>query len=163
METTMESIMNKANNDLNTIEHYINTESTKNAYIYLHYLKEKLDALYEDYQKSIYLKSISFRPTKKYKHNIKQIYVYKKKEHIGNMILLKTYSLSGKTYENGELIYEGNMENELSHGQGKSYVDGKLDYDGLWKNDLRHGKGKDYLNGNVIYDGLWKNDLICKD
>ena len=159
MELTMETIMNKANHDLKVIEHYINFESTKNTYIYLHYLKEKMDSLYEDYKKSIYLKSISFRPTKKYKYKTKQMYVYKKKEHIGKMNILKTDSLRGKIYENGILIYEGNMENELSHGQGKSYYNGELDYEGQWYYGLKQGQGKSYYNGKVTYDGNWEDNL----
>ena len=182
----METIMNKANKDIQNLETYFNglfeLNYNKNTDIYLNTFKEKFEELFIMYKKLICLKGVSFRPTKKYKHKIKQIYLYKKVERTGTIIIYKkdvppykSYDEyegqwenglrhgKGKDYLNENVIYDGHWKNDLRHGQGKSYVDGKLDYDGLWKNDLRHGKGKDYLNGNVIYDGLWKNDLICKD
>ncbi len=59
-----------------------------------------------------------------------------------------------------ELVYEGNMVDDLPNGKGKYFnPDTKETYDGDWMNFKRHGAGK-LLNesGEVIYEGEWKND-----
>ena len=136
MEPTMETIMNKANKDIHNLETYVKTESTKNSYIYLNTFKEKFEELYKIYNQFICLKSVSFNPKKKYKHKMKSIYVYKKVEPTGTIIIYKNY------------IDNRKINNE----------DGE--YQGQWKNDLRHGQGKIYKNGIFIRDCEYKNDNL---
>ena len=158
---TMENIINKANKDIKNIEIYLNfdiylnKDHNKNAEIYLNTFKESFEELYTNYKKVIYSQNVYFTPRNQYKHKIKPIYVYKKYEPNGTIIIYKNYNDQRKIYnEDGELEYEGQFKNDLRHGQGKSYYKNKyLDYDGQWKNDLRHGQGKDYYNGQLIYDG----------
>ena len=77
----MDKIMMKANNDIKNIETYLNNVNIDNKVVYLNAFKEKYDELYTTYKKSISSKYVCFRPaTKKYKHIIKPIYVYKKYE-----------------------------------------------------------------------------------
>ena len=68
----------------------------------------------------------------------------------------------GKWYsKNGTLMYEGDFENGAKHGQGRLYdKDGTIFYEGGFQDDLRHGKGKFYYHsGSVFYEGDFRNDV----
>jgi hypothetical protein len=60
----------------------------------------------------------------------------------------------------GELVYEGNMVDDLPHGKGKYFnPDTKETYDGDWLNFKREGMGTLLSeSGEKIYEGEWKND-----
>jgi len=61
---------------------------------------------------------------------------------------------------NGELVYDGNMIDDLPNGEGK-YInpDTQRTYIGTWVNFKRDGLGKLFSeSGEKIYDGEWKND-----
>ena len=151
--------MNKANKDIQNLETYFNglfeLNYNKNTDIYLNTFKEKFEELFIMYKKIICLKCVSFRPTKKHKHTIKQIYVYKKVEPTGTIIIYKKDVSPYKSYDD----YEGQWVNGLRHGQGKNYRNGQLIYEGHWDYDTRNGEGKYYDNGQLDYDGEWQNDL----
>lgn len=60
----------------------------------------------------------------------------------------------------GELVYEGNMVDDLPNGEGK-YInpDTKETYIGTWVNFKREGMGELLSeSGEKIYEGEWKND-----
>lgn len=65
---------------------------------------------------------------------------------------------NAKVYDNGLLLYEGEMKDGKYSGKGKEYHrNGQLCYDGEFKDDEYHGKGTLYdENGNIIYDGKWR-------
>ena len=167
----METIMNKANKDIQNLETYFNglfeMNYNRNTDIYLNTFKEKFEELFIMYKKLIFLKGVSFRPTMKYKHKIKQIYLYKKVERTGTIIIYKKDVSPYKSYDE----YEGQWENGLRHGQGKQYYNGKLDYEGQFKNDMYHGegklydyfgsliKGKYYSNRKITYKGQFEKDM----
>ena len=60
--------------------------------------------------------------------------------------------------KNGNVIYEGEWEEDKCHGQGiLSYRNGNR-YEGEFKENKRHGQGiLSDRNGNVIYTGKWEN------
>ena len=61
--------------------------------------------------------------------------------------------------ENDEVIYEGNLNNGLYHGNGK-LIENNLIYIGDFEQGKKHGKGKlYYLNNNkLLYEGDFNND-----
>lgn len=87
-------------------------------------------------------------------------------------------------YENGNIKYNGTMENGIYNGNGTQYYDngkiksngifkngkyngnvtlyyenGIIQYEGEWKNNMKNGYGRlNYKNGYKKYVGNWKND-----
>jgi antitoxin component YwqK of YwqJK toxin-antitoxin module len=63
-------------------------------------------------------------------------------------------------YENGNLRYQGELFNDIPHGQGTFYDEsGSIWYQGECKEGKRHGQGIFYYeNGNIIYQGEWADN-----
>ena len=62
-------------------------------------------------------------------------------------------------YENGG-YYEGEKQNGKRQGKGKEYYEnGEIKYDGDWNNDLQDGNGKFVEKEGNYYIGEFKNGL----
>lgn len=71
------------------------------------------------------------------------------------------FSGRAKVYDTeGLLIYEGNMENGLAHGEGTQYnMNGDLVYKGSFENGKYKGQGELYNSaGNKVYEGAFENN-----
>jgi len=67
----------------------------------------------------------------------------------------------GKYYVNGYLLYEGEWEDMMFHGQGKMYRDGYLLYEGEFTEGERTGYGKYYhFSGYVKYEGQFEDGYL---
>ena len=60
-------------------------------------------------------------------------------------------------YENGCLLYEGELKNSLREGKGKLFDQcGRLVYEGELKQGMKDGNGKEYNeNGDLIFEGIF--------
>ena len=66
---------------------------------------------------------------------------------------------NGEYYQNGVLIYQGNLKNFKPNGDGKLYNSSGVFFEGKFKNGDRHGKGKIVSpNGIISMEGIWKNN-----
>ena len=59
----------------------------------------------------------------------------------------------------GNLIYKGELRNEVYHGTGVGYEDGEKVYEGEWKNGVRSGVGSEYRGGMLVYKGKFKENV----
>ena len=66
-------------------------------------------------------------------------------------------------YENGFVMMDGRIENDLRNGEWTSYfLDGKVQSSGEFKDGLRVGKAKVYYeNGHLWMDGSYVDDHKC--
>ena len=56
------------------------------------------------------------------------------------------------------LVYSGRWKNGTKEGYGKYYQNGDLRFEGNWNNDKPNGRGKSFnKEGEMIYDGEWKD------
>lgn len=83
-----------------------------------------------------------------------KVYFY---DHQGVWVLEKDY------YENGALMMEGPVADDLRNGDWTSYfLDGKVQSTGVYKNGVRVGPSKVYHeNGQLWMDGRYHNDRKC--
>jgi hypothetical protein len=119
-------------------------------------------------------------------HGKGQLYAVNKRKAtqagvLNNLILMYdgefasgTMSGIGKLYdENQQLIYNGQMSDNLRHGHGVSLEDGRIVYDGQWVNDKESGLGRVYtyekdftgsdFEGNtilMIHEGYFRNGSL---
>ena len=63
-------------------------------------------------------------------------------------------------YDNGKIKYKGFLKNGKYNGYGfLFYENGEIQYDGEWLDNMKNGYGKLYYkNGYKKYEGYWKND-----
>ena len=59
----------------------------------------------------------------------------------------------------GNLIYKGELKNEVYHGVGIQYKDGEMIYDGEWKNGVRNGNGTEFENEVPVYKGKFRDGV----
>lgn len=68
---------------------------------------------------------------------------------------------TGKQYDKGILVYEGQWKNKMYHGYGKYYKKGFLYYEGEFAANAEHGLGKYYNEaGFVRIEGESKNGIL---
>ncbi|MGM0883294.1 MAG: stalk domain-containing protein [Bacillota bacterium] len=68
---------------------------------------------------------------------------------------------TGKQYDKGILVYEGQWKNKMYHGNGKYYKNGFLYYEGEFAVNAEHGRGKYYNEaGYVRIEGESKNGIL---
>jgi len=66
-----------------------------------------------------------------------------------------------KQYDtDGELVYEGEFNNDMRSGEGSEYEDGKLRYRGNFENGEYNGKGELYEDGLLAYTGTFKDGQL---
>ena len=67
-------------------------------------------------------------------------------------------------YENGCLLFEGEIKNGIKNGKGKEYDEcGHLIFEGDFNKGIKNGKGKIYnYSGDLIYDGEFVNGKKIK-
>ena len=75
---------------------------------------------------------------------------------------IKEYKKNGEGkeyYENGNLKYEGNFEEDEYEGDGTFYGENSIKYIGQFKKGKKNGKGKEYYeNGDLKYEGNFEED-----
>ncbi|WP_276353976.1 stalk domain-containing protein [Cohnella caldifontis] len=68
---------------------------------------------------------------------------------------------TGKQYDHGVLVYDGQWKNLMYEGKGKYYKDGFLSYEGEFSENARHGYGKTYNKaGYVSSEGEHRNGVL---
>jgi antitoxin component YwqK of YwqJK toxin-antitoxin module len=62
----------------------------------------------------------------------------------------------------GNMIYEGEYQNEKRHGNGKEYTNNNIDFEGEFKEGKRwNGIANQFnMNGKVVYDCTYQNGKI---
>jgi antitoxin component YwqK of YwqJK toxin-antitoxin module len=82
----------------------------------------------------------------------------------------------GKLYDgNQQLIYDGELQNNMRHGEGLSLKNGRIEYDGEWRSDRESGMGRVYTYGDdftgadfvgntsmLIHEGIFRNGSMVQ-
>ena len=87
------------------------------------------------------------------------------KKYVKLKVEVKNGKICGKCKEfdfEGNMIYEGEYQNEKRHGNGKEYTNNNIDFEGEFKEGKRwNGIANQFnMNGKVVYDCTYQNGKI---
>ena len=84
--------------------------------------------------------------------------LYGNKIKLNNNLYIKIINncIIVQTYENKQLVFEGEYLNNTMNGRGKIYSNNNLVFDGIFKNNYKNGLGSEYENNIISFYGEYK-------